>query len=174
MAFKEVQDLSCDVATALGGKDKKTGKSNPTQVEGYFLGSKQTETGKLHILRTPKGTVGVWGKTDLDRKLLAISPGTMIRATHTGMLKVPGKNDMYKYKVEVDSENTIEVADSSPSQESQSDESYIASDEGSPESDLFSDESSLDEVTPAYVSAPKVTTASNLAKAQALLNSKRR
>lgn len=117
MGFKEISSLDADTTTALGGFNKKTGKSNPTKAEGYFLGSKvvdsaksKTGTAKLHILQTPKGNVGVWGKTDLDRKMLAVAPGTMIRITQNGTVPTKGGNDMYKFKVEVDTENTIEVA----------------------------------------------------------------
>lgn len=116
MGFKEVTSLDTDHTTALGGINKKTGKSNPTSAEGYYLGSKKVESKKarsgfayLHILQTPKGNLGIWGKTDLDRKILSVPPGSMVRVTHTGMLTTPN-GDMYKFKVEVDSDNTIEVS----------------------------------------------------------------
>src|SRR4051812_19473125 len=116
MGFKEVQDLDAEVTTALGGVSKKTGKPNPKQVEGYFIGTRTVESKKakdgfckLHIFQTAKGNLGVWGKTDLDRKLANVTPGVMVRATCTGMQAIPGKNDMYKYKVETDDSNTIEV-----------------------------------------------------------------
>lgn len=115
MGFKELQDLDASTVIALGGRNKKTGKENPSTVEGYYLGSRKVDSKKnktgfsyIHILSTPKGNLGVWGKTDLDRKILSVSPGTMIRATHVGMLQVP-TGEMYKYKVEIDDSNTIEV-----------------------------------------------------------------
>ena len=46
MAFKEVQSLEAENAISLGGRNKKTGKENPTKAEGYYLGSRTT-TGKL-------------------------------------------------------------------------------------------------------------------------------
>lgn len=113
MAFETVASLDADTTTALGGTDKKTGKKNPTQVEGYYLGfrlvdSKKGEA-KLHVIQTPKGNIGVWGKTNMNSQLLGVKPGTMVRVSFTGML--PTKNgDMYKYKVEVDKTNTVEVA----------------------------------------------------------------
>lgn len=117
MAFTQVQDLDSETAIALGGRNKKTGKANPTKAEGYFLGSKEVEsqrskTGKafLHILQTANGNLGVWGKTDLDRKLRNVTPGTMVRITQSGMQEIPGKNPMYKFTVEVDLENVIEVS----------------------------------------------------------------
>lgn len=116
MAFKPVNDLDCEVTTALGGRNKQTGKPNPTKIEGYFLGSKDTVSkkakngiAKLHIFQTQKGNIGVWGKTDLDRKLSHVNPGCMVRVTQNGT--VPTLNgDMYKYLVEVDEDNSIEVS----------------------------------------------------------------
>lgn len=115
MAFKELNDLSADNVIALGGQNRKTGKKNPTSVEGFYLGSKKVESKKsksgfayIHILQTPQGNIGVWGKTDLDRKILTAVPGTMVRATHVGMQETPN-GEMYKFKVEVDPDNTIEV-----------------------------------------------------------------
>lgn len=114
MSFKEVQDLNCDTTISLGGFNKSAKRENPTQVEGYFLGSKTTpnkKTGgvsKLHILLTDEGKLGVWGKTDLDKKISGVSPGTMIRVTQNGTVPTP-RGEMYKFKVEVDSDNTIEV-----------------------------------------------------------------
>lgn len=116
MAFKQVVDLDCEVTTALGGVNKKTGKANPTRVEGYYVGRKEVDspkakTGKayLYILQTNKGNLGVWGKTDLDRKMSSATLGAMTRITQSGMS--PTKNgDMYKFTVEVDADNTIEVS----------------------------------------------------------------
>jgi hypothetical protein len=117
MGFKEINSLDADVITALGGVNKKTGKPNPTRMEGYFLGSREVEskmsktgTAKIHFLETSKGKVGIWGKTDLDRKLKQVTPGIMVRITQDGKVNLPGKQPMYKFRVEVDAENTIEVA----------------------------------------------------------------
>lgn len=116
MAYKEVTDLSADVTFAIGGKNKKTGKENPTQVEGYYLGKRavaspksKSGTANIYFLKTQKGNVGVWGKTDLDRKLSTAVPGTMLRITLARMVPTPN-GDMYSYKVEFDADNTIEVS----------------------------------------------------------------
>jgi hypothetical protein len=115
MAFKQVQDLDAEVTTALGGTSRKTGKKNPSQVEGYYLGSKTVANSKggtpsqLHILQTPEGNLGIWGKADLNKKLLNVKPGAMVRLTHTGMQATP-KGEMYKYRVEQDEDNAVEVA----------------------------------------------------------------
>lgn len=106
--FKEVSDLSSDTAVTLGGFNKKTRKDNPTSVEGYYLGSREVTnklgTAQLHFFQTPKGNVGVWGKTDLNRKLGGVTVGTMVRASFDRMAPTP-TGEMYKYKVEVDSDN---------------------------------------------------------------------
>lgn len=116
MAFKEVTDLGCDKAIQLGGVDKKTKKPNPKQLEGYYLGSRQIPSTKsksgftnLHVFQTVQGNVGVWGKTDLDSKLAGAAKGTMTRITFTGMVETKN-NPMYKYKVETDEDNVIDVA----------------------------------------------------------------
>jgi hypothetical protein len=121
--FKEVTSIDADTTTALGGINKKTNKPNPKSIEGYYLGKKVVESKKarsgycnIFIFQTAKGSVGVWGKTDLDRKMAVVNPGVMVRVTHSGMQPTPN-GDMYKYKVEIDENNTTEivgaVADSS-------------------------------------------------------------
>lgn len=116
MGFKAVASLDCDVSTALGGYTDKTKKTlNPTQAEGYYLGTKVTTGGKfgdsnLHILQTPEGNIGIWGKTDLDRKIKAVKPGTMVRLTATDERRPSNKgNDMHVFLVEEDQDNRIEV-----------------------------------------------------------------
>lgn len=142
MGFTEVSSLDADVTIALGGKNKKTGKSNPKSIEGYYLGTRKVESKKgknglasLHFIQTSEGNVGVWGKTDLDRKLASVTPGTMIRATHTGMQATPN-GEMYKYKVEVDSDNTIDVAGLQVSEDS-GDEGYEESEDKEDDADNF-------------------------------------
>lgn len=186
MAFVEITDLNCEVTTALGGRNKTTGKANPTKIEGYFLGSKSVESrkaktgfAKLHIFKTEDGNVGVWGKTDLDRKLSSAVPGTMIRVTQNGMVPTPN-GEMYKYKVEVDSANTLEgytytPAAASVSSYEESADSYTSTDTA--EAFSADEEEILDEVAPAKAVAPKrvATTpdAARQAKVQALLNGHR-
>lgn len=112
MSFKEVASLDAEVTISLGGVNKKTGKKNPTSIEGYYLGSRVVESkkgeSKIHFFQTSKGNVGVWGKTDSDRKLSGVTPGTMTRISFDKMQPTPN-GEMYKYKVEVDGDNTIEV-----------------------------------------------------------------
>lgn len=115
MSFKEVQDLATDTVVSLGGINKKTGKKNPTSVEGYFLGKRKVEDRKkksgfsyIYVFQTANGNIGVWGKTDLDRKMEAVLPGVMTRATFSNMRPTPN-GEMYVFKVEVDADNSIEV-----------------------------------------------------------------
>jgi hypothetical protein len=115
MAYKEVSDLSADTTISLGGSNRKTGKANPTSIEGYYLGSRQVEDKKkksglsyIYIFQTAKGNVGVWGKTDMDRKMQAVTPGHMVKVSFDKMVPTPN-GEMYKYKVQFDETNTIEV-----------------------------------------------------------------
>lgn len=154
MAFKEKVIVECEKTIALGGFNKKLKKDNPIQIEGYFLGSKTVDSpkskggkAKLHVLLTAEGNVGVWGKTDLDRKLSSVNPGNMVRLTHDGM--VPTKNgEMYRYKVEVDEDNTVAVEAIAPAS------SDYGSNEDYEESSLESAEEDESEVS-SYSAAPR-------------------
>ena len=147
MAFKTVSDLNTDNAIALGGYNKKLKKENPTTITGYFIGSKEidsamSKTGKakLHVFQTATGNVGVWGKTDLDRKLDLTPSGALTRVTFDGFQEIKGKNPMYKYKVEVDSDNTIEVAAPTTTFEAASDDqayAYGSDDDGEDDVDAI-------------------------------------
>lgn len=115
MGFEQVIDLDCATSTAIGGRDKKSGKANPTQAEGYFLGTRQVASklsqsgfANLHVLQTPNGNLGIWGKKDMDTKLKDVAPGTMVRITFVGMQPTK-KQDMYKYKVEQDKSNRLDM-----------------------------------------------------------------
>jgi hypothetical protein len=121
MSFKEVASLDCDTTISLGGVNKKLNKKNPLSVEGYYLGSKTIEDRKkksgvsyIHVFQTATGNVGVWGKTDMDRKLKSVPAGTMSRVAFSGMRQTQN-GDMYVYKVETDADNTIDVGDLSAS-----------------------------------------------------------
>lgn len=184
MAFQTVADLDCSTTTALGGKNKE-GKANPTTITGYFIGtrdvvSKKSKTGfaALHVLQTPKGNVGVWGKTNLDSKMKGVTPGNMVRITFTGMVETRN-NPMYKYKVEVDADNSIEVAtaDTAASEETESYQASDASYDEVEETSLDAEEEALDEVPAPRATAPKkalaTPDAARQAKVQELLNRSR-
>ncbi len=167
MSFKEVISLDCDNAIQLGGTNKKTGKANPTKLEGFYLGSKEVpskkaKTGfsKLHAFQTPKGTIGVWGKTDLDSKLATVTLGFMTRVSYTGM-KETKNNPMYVYKVEVDSDSSIEVGATAVfDNESASDDSASVGDDAAyaddgDDTDPGAEEAQPDEAPPARATPPR-------------------
>lgn len=172
MGFKEVSSLDAEVTISLGGVNKKTGKKNPTSVEGYYLGSRTVEgkkgDSKIHFFQTSKGNLGVWGKTDSDRKLGGVAPGTMTRISFDKMQATPN-GDMYKYKVEVDADNTIDVGDLGGSTEGAS-PAYNAF-ESAEELGYASDEDTSDADQEAELIAAQ-STAERKAKVQALLNGK--
>lgn len=188
MSFKEVVDLDCETAISLGGFNKKQRKDNPTVIEGYFIGSKIVDSpkskdgkAKLHIFQTSEGNVGVWGKTDLDRKMLSVSPGSMTRASFAGM--APSKNgEMYKYKVVQDLENTIDVAISPRNAPGETSEEYDhTQDQVDSLEELSNIEIEDDEVNEAPAPRPiapkvplKAPSADRQAAIQALLNKNRK
>lgn len=156
MAFKTVQSLDADNTVRLGGFDKKTKKDNPTTTEGYYLGKRVVTGGKfgdstLHFLQTPKGNLGVWGKSDMDKKLAAVAAGTMVRISFTGTRPTNKGNDQMIYKVEHDPENTIEVnidmSSSNDSEENYSDDSPTDTD------DVMEDEDDEDTVQASALAA---------------------
>lgn len=184
MAFKEVLDLSCDTTISLGGMNKKTGKANPTKIEGYYLGKKEVEDRKkksgisyIYAFQTPKGNIGVWGKTDLDRKMLCAPTGAMLRVTQSGIVPTPN-GDMYKYKVEVDVDNTIDVPHVQPTSrvnDAYEANTYTSVDEE--EESLDAEEIAVDELTYARPKAPTpkpAPSAERVARVQALLSGARK
>lgn len=177
MAFKEVSDLNADTTVSIGGLNKKTNKKNPTSIEGYYLGSKQVADKKkksgvsyIYILQTPKGNVGVWGKTDLDRKMLAAPVGNMVRISHDGMVNTPN-GEMYKYKVAYDPENTIEVTGAQEANETSFGTSSVDDEDAGYEEETEDEDESY-----ARVTAPVAAMSASDRKAQveALLKGKKR
>lgn len=170
MGFSEVLVLDCDKAVGLGGRDKKTGKPNPKTATGHFVGSKDiaskySKTGfaKLHILSTPEGTLGVYGKTDLDQKMAAVTPGALVRITQTHSVPTTKGNDLFKFKVEVDMDNMIDVGNFSQSSAAASDSSDDgdtgyeggSGDDEYSEPEVDAEESQPDEVPPVRATAPR-------------------
>lgn len=116
MAFQKGLSFEADQTISLGGINKKTGKPNPTQVEGYFLRTKAVPDKKkksgysyIHLFQTAKGNVDVWGKTHMDNQMVNYTPGTMLRVTQAGTRTTPN-GEMFLYEIEFDPSNTIEVA----------------------------------------------------------------
>jgi hypothetical protein len=130
MAYKLVTDLSVDNVSKLGGVNAKTNKSNPTTMEGYYLGSRvvKTSTGEstIHAFQTSKGNAGLWGTKDLNDKLSQIPAGTMTLVEYTGKKKLAGGKTLITYNVSQDPEQRIDftAATVTASDDSDSDESY--------------------------------------------------
>lgn len=161
MAFQEVSSLDADVTIALGKVNKQTGKPYPKQAEGYYLGSRSVASkrgeSKLHFLQTANGNLGIWGTTDMDRKLGQASVGSMVRITSTGTKPTPN-GDMYLYKVEIDRDNAIEVSPPAASVE--------ASNSGTLETSSESEDTGFDEDA---LQAEALTAAERKARYEALL-----
>lgn len=198
MGFKDIADLDCQVTTAIGGVDKKSGKKNPTSAEGFYIGTRKVPSPKsktgfaaLHVLQTKEGNLGVWGKTNLDQKMTAVKPGQLIRISFTGMVETKN-NPMYKYRVQVDPSQTIEVATgddgkSGPAENygeeeddaSASHAALLDSEDGyEPEAELDEEEAPLDEAPVQRPVAPARRAAApdpqRAAKVQALLKGRSR
>lgn len=172
MGFKELSSLDADITVSIGGTNRKTGKKNPTKLEGYYLGyrtvdSPRSKTGKsnLYIFQTPEGNVGVWGKTDLVRRMSTAQAGSMTRITANGTLATPN-GEMYRYKVEQDPDNAIDV--SGYTSQSESTSSYDGGEEGDSEESYGGTEDG-EESIPAPAAAAAADASNRRAKLEALL-----
>lgn len=181
MAYKTKFDGSTDKTIQLGGK-KADGTPNPTSLEGYFLGSKDTQSdygpGKLHVFQTKDGTVGVWGKSRLDNLLTSELVGQMTLVTFTGMIESSkkGRRPSYGYRVQHDEDDKTNVSgldlNAAPASTSESDEE--SSDYGDTNSSGQDDNESFDEVAPVRASPPKVAASIPAAsRVQALLKARK-
>lgn len=181
MSYKTKFDGRTDKTIKLGGD------GNPTSIEGYFLGSKETQSdygpGKLHLFQTPEGVVGVWGKTRMNNLLTADHRGQMVLLSFTGMIAPAkkGRRPSYGFKLQYDPENTIDVSNidltAAPSAEDEDDGGLDTSfAENLAENDSLLDEEPVSSVS-RVVTAPQVVAApassERQAKMQALLNSRR-
>lgn len=116
MAYEKVVDLGTDNVTALGGTDNKTGKPNPSKMEGYYLGSREvaTSTGqsRIHVFQTPKGNQGLWGTKKLNDNLTPKVVGHMVLVEYKGKVKINGGKTQHTYNIFHDRDNKIEVVGS--------------------------------------------------------------
>lgn len=179
MAFKQVADLDCNTTIAIGKTDKKTGKAYPKSLTGYFLGTRDVESemgeSKLHVFQTDKGNVGVWGTKDLNNKLKAVLPGYKTRVTFTGTVPTKFK-PMFKYNVEVDSDDSIVVgdlhnqdlkSDEDDSSDYSSDQAYVDDSEAEEEPDLEAEEHAPDEAEYTTPARPRTKAATPSPEQQA-------
>lgn len=176
MAFEKIASLDSDISINLGGTNKKTGKPNPMTVEGYYLGTKVGIPNKfdaskpdcMHILQTPKGNVGVWGKSHLNPQMAKALPGAMVRITFTGTRPSKKGNDQLLFSVEQDTANNIDVSSINDAPADYGDdleEGYTAEDATPAEAPYVAP-------TPPKVAA-KAPDAARQAKVAALLNGSR-
>lgn len=114
MAYEKLADLSTDTVYKIGGVDSKTGKPNPIEIEGYYLGSRTVPnnnggTSAIHVFQTPKGNIGAWGTADLNSKLGSVALGTQTLVEYKGKRKLTGGKTKHMYDVSVDKNNTVDV-----------------------------------------------------------------
>lgn len=173
MAYQTKTTLNADATYVLGGADEKTGKLNPTSVEGYFLGNRTTPDkgygpGVLHIFQTSEGNIGIWGKTNSKSLLTNDHVGQMCLLTFTGMSvpKKKGRQPAYQYKLQFDKDNTIDVSgiDVNASEESEPDF------EGVDETSV--DDGGAEAYSAPRATAPKVAATSPTAAQQAAVKAK--
>lgn len=163
MAYITKFNGSTDATIKLGGE------GNPTSIEGYFLGSKDTQSdygpGKLHIFKTKEGTIGVWGKTRMNNQLTSDLKGQMVLVTFTGMVapSKKGRKPSYGYEVQHDPDNSIDVTGINlGAQEPEAEEDFIEED--------AADEAAPAPVVRAPAIAARTPSADSQARVQALLN----
>lgn len=163
MAYEEIGSVP---GVTLGGSDKKTGKKNPTKIEGYLLRI-ETRPNKFnpdkpqnfYVLRTEKGDVGVYGKAGIDREMRNSRIGRMTLIEDTGKVLDTGKgNPMKVFKAMQDPKNTIEVTGEDAQAYQASDGADYQDDlqtDDVGDQDLNADASALDETLPARPQAPR-------------------
>lgn len=113
MAYEKLSDVK---PVALGGIDKKTGKKNPTELEGYYLRREEkpnkfnpVKPQSFYVFETKEGPQGLFGKAGIDREMKKATLGVMTKVVDTGKLLDTGKgNPMRVFEVFQDSSNAID------------------------------------------------------------------
>lgn len=175
MAYELLSDVETVV---LGGKNKETGKKNPTSLEGYFLRVEHRPNKfnpkvpqNYYVFQTSTGDKGLFGKAGVDREMKKAILGAMTKVVNTEKTLDTGKgNPMIVFEVYQDKSNSIEVAeqdstDTPPSVESAHEAVDDALDED--------DDEELDVVAapmPSKPARPVQVNAERAAKVQALMN----
>ncbi len=141
MGYEKVTDLNCDTVVKLGGTDEKTGKKNPTEIEGFYLGGRKvkTTTGEstIHVFQTDKGNKGIWGSADTNSKLSSAPLGAMTLVEFKGKMKIGGGKTKNLFDVSVDRDNVITVSApptsrvSASSNDEQEEDNYEVADDSS-------------------------------------------
>lgn len=137
MGYEKLSDVK---PVALGGVDKKSGKRNPTELEGYYIRREEKPNkfnpGKpqsFYVFETKEGQVGLFGKAGIDREMKKASIGVMTKVIDTGKLLDTGKgNPMRVFEVFQDSANRIEVSEETAPVEVADDEPEHDDEDGEP------------------------------------------
>jgi len=116
MAYEELDNYVPGIN--LGGLNKKTGKPNPTQIEGYYLRQESrpdkfnpSTPQAFYVFLTPEGELGVYGKkAGIRTAMKKATPGVMTKLVATDEVLDTGKgNPMKVFKIYGDKNNTIDL-----------------------------------------------------------------
>lgn len=169
MAYEILDDIR---PVVLGGVDKKTGKKNPTQLEGYYLRVESRpnrfnpeKPQNFYVFQTAEGQVGIYGKAGIDREMKKATLGVMTLVKDTGQVLDTGKgNPMKVFQIAQDKANILDADTLAASNVApQSDEDYVS------ESEDSDDGEAIEEAPPARPVAPKVPLKAPSAERQAAL-----
>ncbi len=114
MAYETLSNVQ---VVSLGGINKKTGKKNPTELEGYYIGS-EPRPNKFNLaipknfykFQTQAGLVGLYASAGIDQTMKSAVVGRMTKIVATGETLDTGKgNPMKVYEVMQDRTNNIDV-----------------------------------------------------------------
>lgn len=127
MAFEKLVSLRADRCIKIGGENTSTGKPNPAEIEGFYLGflEKEGDRGKynLYLIKTPSETVGVYSTAYLINEMLMAKAGLLTKITFKGLRKV-SNGTMYVYDVQQDPSQTIKVPE--PVRATKDENNYVA------------------------------------------------
>lgn len=122
MAFQDFSNPRPEKWVTLGGRNKETGKPNPTTAKGYYLGSFESQN-KFNkdkkntnlVLMTPQGLLGLTAPSHLVKKIKENETnlakrnidarGLMVEISFVGEQDVGKGNPMKLFKVGFDPEN---------------------------------------------------------------------
>lgn len=127
MSFEDYSSPRPSKWVSLGGKSTKTGKANPTEIEGYYVGSitgpNKFDTSKTktdYLVKTAEGVVGVSGTANMKRvftdaeanfakKNGEAALGASVRIAFTGTVNTGKGNPMKTYAVLFDKTDRTDV-----------------------------------------------------------------
>lgn len=109
------EELEKTRSVQLGGVNKTTGKKNPTELEGYYVGVEKLpnkfnpgQPKNFYKFLTAAGEVGIFASAGLDYVLKGATPGLMTKVVSTGETLDTGKgNPMKVFKAYQDKTNSV-------------------------------------------------------------------